>query len=121
ALSTSLAAKLSIFCGRMEVVKLNNRKLDARLQILLYVANHIIGNATEAEKAMMKFERVKDSVTNEWTKGLINLVLSVLKKDKVHLTISYNSLQTLEATSKSQQMLMAEYEYYLSPATSAAS
>ncbi len=121
ALSTSLAAKLAVFCGRMEVVKLNNRKLDARLQILLYVANHIIGNATDAEKAMMKFERVKDSVTNEWTKGLINLVLSVLKKDKVHLTISYNSLQPLKATSKAQQMLMAEYGYYLSPETSVVS
>lgn len=115
ALPTSLAAKLAVFCGRMEVVKLNNRKLDARLQILLYAANHIIGNATDAGKAMVKFERVKESVTNEWTKGLINLILSVIKKDRVRLTTSYNNLKVLEAASKSQHQLMSEYAYYLSP------
>ncbi|MDE5877721.1 MAG: hypothetical protein K2H47_09550 [Muribaculaceae bacterium] len=118
ALPTALAAKLSVFCGRMDVAKLNNRKLDARLQVLLYAANHIIGNMPEAAKALAKYERVKDSVTNEWTKGVNNLILSVIAKDKDSLLSDYEKLKQLEPSSKAQQMVRTEYDYYLSPESS---
>ena len=114
AVPTALAAKLSVFCGRMEVARLNNRKLDARLQVLLYAANHIIGNMPDAVKALAKYERVKDSVTNEWTRGVNNLILSVITKDKDRLTTGYEKLRTLDVSSKAQQTVITEYEYYLS-------
>ncbi len=113
ALPTSLAAKLSVFCGRMEVVRLNNRKLDARLQILLYAANYIIGNMADAEKAMERFQKVREAVTNEWTKGLINLVLAVIKNDAARLEAAFEPLKKLEATSKAQRLVKGEYEHYL--------
>lgn len=115
ALPTALAAKLSVFCGRMEVARLNNRKLDARLQTLLYAASTITGNITEASKALAKYGRVRDSVTNEWTLGANNLILSVITKDKDSLVSGYERLRTLEASSKAQQMVKTEYAYYLSP------
>lgn len=112
ALPTLLAAKLSMFCGRMEVARLHNRKLDARLQILLYAANLIIGNAQGAKQAWEKFLKVKASVTNEWTLGLINLITAVVNKDLALLTESRNHLLTLDPSSKAKQMLMKEYEAY---------
>lgn len=115
ALPTALAAKLSVFCGRMEVVRLNNRKLDARLQALLYAANHIIGNTPESVKALAKYDRLSDSVTNEWTKATNNLLFSIIAKDKKRLTAGYEKLKTLPASSKAQQAVLTEYEYYLSP------
>lgn len=112
ALPTSLAAKLSVFCGRMGVVRLNNRKLNARLQVLLYAANYIIGNMADAEAAMEKFRRLNESVTNEWTKGLINLILSVVEKNPARIASGYKRLKNLDASSKAQRMVMDEYEYY---------
>lgn len=113
ALPTALAAKLAVFCGRMEVVRLNSRKLDARLQILLYAGNHIIGNMTGADKALGKFQRVKESVTNEWTKGLVNLILSVLARRVDSLETGYGKLMALGPSSKAQHMVIKEYERYL--------
>lgn len=112
ALSVSLAAKLSMFCGRMEVVKLNNRKLDARLQLLLYAANYIIGNTAAAEIALENYGRVKDSVTNEWTNGLNDMILAVVARDNDRIAYCCNRLNSLEATSKAQRMVQEESLYY---------
>ncbi|MDE5874025.1 MAG: hypothetical protein K2H15_00145, partial [Muribaculaceae bacterium] len=111
-LPTNLAAKLSMFCGRMEVARLNNRKLDARLQILLYAASLIIGNANGADKAWKKFNKVREAVTNEWTLALIDLILSVINNNRCLLTETYTRLLTLDPSSKAKQLLMKEYETY---------
>lgn len=111
-LSKSLAAKLSVFCGRMEVVKINNRKLNARLQMLLYAANHIIGNLSEAAKALNRYEDLKDSVTNEWSILAIALISSVITKNKKLFMSGYERVKHLEAKSKMQHSLLDEYEYY---------
>lgn len=114
ALPTALAAKLAVFCGRMEVVRLNNRKLDARLRILLYAANHIIGYTDKAAEALDKYRSLENSVTNEWTRGMKDIIQSVITKDKERLKGTYERLKSLEAGSKAQRMIMDEYEYYLS-------
>ncbi len=113
ALPSSLAAKLSVFCGRLGVARINNRKLDAKLQILLYASNHIIGNSPEADIALTKFQRIADSVTNEWTKGLINLIRSVITNDTNTLTHCFERLKALDGTSKMSQMIFNEYSYYI--------
>lgn len=113
ALPTALAAKLSVFCGRMEAVRLDKRKLNARLQVMLYAANHIIGNTAESAKALESYHRVDDSVTNEWTKAANGLILSVVMRDKSGLASCYERLRALEATSKAQRMVVEEYEHYL--------
>lgn len=113
AVPSAVAAKLSVFCGRMGIAKLNNRKLDARLQILLYAANHIAGNHQEAQKALEKFNRVSDSVTNEWTKATISLIQAVISDDRSRLRNEWDHLKAACATSKAQQMVLKEYEHYL--------
>lgn len=113
-LTPALAAKLAVFCGRMEVVKLNNRKLDARLQILLYAAYTITGNSAMAATAFDKYRRVEDAVTNEWTKLLIDLIIAILQGNSKLLVTASEKLLSLDASSRAQKMIAAEYEYYIS-------
>lgn len=105
ALPARLAAKLSVFCSRMAVAKLNNRKLDAKLQALLYGANHILGNTEAAAQARDRFDRLSDSVTNEWTRALIDLILAVTAADHPLLARTATRLSLLTPTSKSQHLL----------------
>lgn len=114
-LPTSLAAKLSVFCGRMNAARIDKRKLNARLQVMLYAANHITGNTAESIKALEKYRQVDDSVTNEWTKAANELILSVVTRDKRGLESYYEKLKTLEAASKAQRMVVEEYGHYLQP------
>lgn len=111
-LPQNIAAKLSVFCSRMEVVSLNNRKLDAKLQALLFGCNYILGNIEEAGVAKAKFDKLRDSVTNEWTSALISLIFSVINKDRAQLENVRNSLDKLTPTSKSQRMLIEEFAHY---------
>lgn len=113
-LPTRLAAKLSVFCGRLDETRMNNRKLDARLQILLYAANTIIGNLQASQKALLRFRRLEPDVTNEWTKGLARLLTSVIDKNRQSLRRAYEELKPLEAGSRSKQLLIKEYEHYMS-------
>ena len=112
-ITTALAAKLAVFCGRMEVAKLDNRKLDARLQTLLYTANSIIGNNAEAVVHLERYEKLHDSVTNPWTVALISLLLSVASGNKTALPEVYKHISSLEADSRAKQMIADEYRYYL--------
>ena len=113
-LPATLVAKLSVFCSRMEAVKINNRKLDAKLQALLFAGNHILGNMDASEYAKEKYEKQKDSITNEWTRGLVNLLISVINNDAKQLSDSHSKIEILQATSKAQHLLVKEYVYYKS-------
>lgn len=112
AIPNSVLAKLSVFCSRMEVAKLNNRKLNAKLQALLYGGNYILGRISAAEQARATYGKIRDSVTNEWTKALINLIFSVIENN--HERMLSMAPTSLDATSKAQLMVIKEYQYYLS-------
>ncbi len=128
-----LAAKLAVFCGRMEVVKITNRKLNARLQALLYAANTILGNPAAAAQAKQLFDRLKQSVTNVWTLALIRLLLAILTRTTpvISSSLSSSSLEISsesnylfkpdasasatalpEPSSKLQRLIADEYAYY---------
>ncbi len=113
-LPVALAAKLSVFIGRMGEAKLNNRKLDARMQLLLHAAGRLIGDTAASEKAWARFQKLRDSVTNDWTKGLINLIMGILDHDTERLTASRSTLRKLPADSKAKTHLLQEYTHYLS-------
>ncbi|MDE6460097.1 MAG: hypothetical protein K2K52_04585 [Paramuribaculum sp.] len=112
-LPPQLTAKLLTFCGRMEIAQLTNRKLDARLQILLYAANFVIGNTDQAARHLTKYSKYKDSVTNEWTKALIALIMSVLQSDKQQMIPFATQITAPRNLSKAQQMIADEYRHYL--------
>lgn len=113
ALPPALAAKLAIFCGRMEVVKMSSRKLDAKLQILLYAANHIIGNTTAARHHLSRHHTLRDSITNPWSQGLINLIHHIITNNADALLPCFEKLKAAEGTSKAQLILINEYMHYL--------
>ncbi len=109
-LPVSLLAKLSVFSSRMGSARLHNRKLDAKLQALLYASYTIIGDRREALRTKAKYDTLSDSVTNEWTLALINLIFTVT--DGANLP----SIAGLTPVSKAQRMIADEYEYYLAGA-----
>lgn len=113
-LPANIASKLAVFCGRMEIVRMNNRKLEAKLQLLLYAANYILGRIENAEMAKTKFERVKDAVTNKWTTALVALIFSIINSDNVRLQTAISEIDCLTPSSKSQIMVSEELEHYIS-------
>ncbi len=120
----SLLAKLNVFTRRMAVAKVGNRKLNAKLQALLYGANHILGDMTAAHAARARYQELSPAVTNPWTIALTRLIFAVLASPR---GASPSSLATLrssltdtpfgidfEPTSKAQRQLAEEYAYYFS-------
>ena len=110
-----LVARLSVFSGRMEVARLGNRKLDARLQILLYGAFTLIGDTAAAASALEKYHKLAASVTNDWTRALITLILSLLTRDRSGLAETHTQLAELSPDSAAKRRLMAEYDHYCGP------
>lgn len=112
-LTPQLVARLSVFCGRMGIADISNRKVRARLQLLLYAANLILGKNEEAMIHLAQFDEINGVVTNEWTRGLNDLILSVIDNDRVRVQISFDRLKELEASSKMRRSIMDEYCYYI--------
>ncbi len=123
-LSQTLLARLTVFARRMAVAKVGNRKLNAKLQALLYGANLILGDMTAAHAARARYHELSSAVTNPWTLALTRLVLTVLDAP---IGTPLSPLSTphwsftdipsgihLEPTSKAQRQLAEEYAYYFS-------
>ncbi len=106
-LPPGLVARLTVFCSRMERVRLGNRKLNAKLQALLLGAGRILGNREVIAGAQSKYEQLRASVTNEWTQALIHLVLRVSGGESPGpLTVAH------PAVSSFQRQLAEEYRHY---------
>lgn len=112
ALPAPVAANLSVFTGRMEVVRLNNRKLDARLQALLYGAFTVLGNADAAARAREKLSRLDDAVTNRWTSALIKLILAASDGTPALLEPVLATVAATPPISKAQKALAEEAQYF---------
>ncbi len=111
-MSGALVAQLSVFCRRFEVVRLGNKKLEAKLYALLSVANSILGNIEESCRFRDLYERRKTAVTNPATIALISLLFGVNDRDQLELSRGASLLAASDSGSKAQQALTAEYSYY---------
>lgn len=107
-----LIARLSMFCNRMAVADVNNRKLNAKLQALLFGGNFILGNTADAEKAREHYDRLKSAVTNEWTRALVDLIFAVIDNDRELLRQAKERVAALVPNSKARQMIAREYAHY---------
>lgn len=113
ALPHNLTAKLSVFCSRMDCVKISNHKLDAKLQALLFAGNYILGNIESANGHFARYDKLKASITNIWTKSLVALIIAVIHNDRQMLDSSVEYINGKEPTSKSQKAIAAEVSYYI--------
>lgn len=111
-LSDKEKSDITLFVRRMSVVKIDNHKLDAKLQALLFGAYQILGNIVESKRAKDRFIKISHSVTNEWTEALITLIFSVINKDFAQLESIRNNLEKLTPTSIFHHNLMDEYAYF---------
>lgn len=111
-LSDKEKSGIALFARRMSVVKIENHKLDAKLQALLFGAYQILGNIVESKRAKDRLIKISHSVTNEWTKALITLIFSVINKDFAQLESIRNNLEKLTPTSIFHHNLMDEYAYF---------
>lgn len=102
-----LATRLSVFCSRMGAVRNTNSKLFARLQAILYAANHIIGDLAASRQALLRYDRLRHNVTNPWTLALADLLTAVIQSKPLP------PLPAAAPASKAQTLLAAEYAHYL--------
>lgn len=101
-----------MFCNRMAVADVNNRKLNAKLQALLFGGNFILGNTADAEKARGYYARLKSAVTNDWTRSLVDLIFAVIDNDRELLRQAKERVAAMVPNSKAQQMIAREYGHY---------
>lgn len=113
-LTPALISRLSVFCRRFEVVRLNNPKLEAKLYALLSVANSILGNIDEAARFRDLHNRRRQSMTNPATAALVMLLFGVNDHDPVTLCNGKALIDSISAASALQQAIAEEYSYYLS-------
>lgn len=113
-LPQSLTARLSVFCRRLEKAQLKNRKLDARLQPILYAADMIIGQEAEAALHLGRFNSISVCVTNPWTRALNRLLLTIpsSRNPSAALEEEHNRLQGLDSSSKMRRLILDEYRHY---------
>ncbi len=108
---------LTVFNQRMCVVSPSNQKLEAKLLATLMCVQTILGDVSGYRLSSARFEKLRSTVTNPWTKALIELLLGVSTNEFDSLRTTYELLKSgaeEEATpSKSQRELLTEYDYYL--------
>ena len=112
ALPESLAAKLAVFCQRMDVARLSSPKLDAKLQVLLYAANHLLGNAEGTERHRERYESLCHHITNPWTQALAYFIISVTERAHDDISLAALKIQYFEPSSKLQKWVISESMIY---------
>lgn len=68
---------ISLFARRMSVVKIENHKLDAKLQALLVAANHLLGDTAAEAEARTRYNRHSTAITSPKTKALVKYLFLV--------------------------------------------
>lgn len=113
-LPSALAAKLTVFCSRLGMARLNNRKLDARLQAILHAANHILGNMEAATAHKDKYERLRDVITHPWTVAMTRLLIAVTSDDDSLILSAAHIPADATPQSQNQRAIADECAYYAS-------
>ncbi len=104
---------IALFAHRMAVVKIDNNKLDAKLQAILMSANHLLGDSAAEAEARRRYIRHRTAVTSTWTKALIMLIQALTYNDLEAFTLGRNLIGAIPtATSSFQASLLAEYTHY---------
>lgn len=111
AMSASLLTRLTVFCRRMEHVRMPNAKIESKLAMLLWGAYAVLGQAAEAEAMRRRLEQLLPRVTAHATLALYHLIAGVVSNNTDHHRRSRHCLSAA-TQSKSTQSLAAELDYY---------
>ena len=124
---------LTIFCRRMEAVKLDNPKIEAKLAALLMAANHILGNTEGYASAAERFARRQKHITSSSTQALLLLLTAVTRNSAADFRRGLTLLTGSETpaspipegtdngnrttdngnrTTDSTKLLLSEYDHY---------
>lgn len=104
---------LAVFCLRMEVVEPENPKIRAKLLAALRCAQTILGHSAAATRSAARLAQCIDSVTNPWTRALINLLDAALAPNLAPMRQIRASLP--QPQTASQRLLALEVNHYLTP------
>lgn len=111
-LPTSLCSHLAVFVRRMEAVRPDSPKVEAKLSAMLSVASLILGDTEKAGRFKARCEGRKGAVSNEWTSSFIHLLFGVSERRIEVFESGLTMISGLSATSKAQHRLKEEYIYY---------
>lgn len=108
-LPSGSAARLTAFCERMSHVHISNRKLEAKLYVLLSAAYRMLGDTLNAEIFEERYTNLRSNISNPWTVALAHLLLGTVKHDPETVAQGYESIRGLTPSSKAQTMLVDAY------------
>lgn len=131
-LSDKSVNELTVFCRRMEAVRLDNPKIEAKLAALLMAANCILGNNESYATAFERFARRQNHITSTATRALVLLLSAVTQHSLADYRRGVSLLQSESATEadprpdnpktlkrtadngqrKMETLLQTEYDYY---------
>lgn len=112
ALSDKEKSGIALFARRMSVVKIENHKLDAKLQAILIAANHLLGDSAAEAEARRRHSRHSDAITSTWTKALVDLILGIIDKNIGLIKNNLSILNNTEIYSKYNTLIYTEYLFY---------
>lgn len=108
-----ILSPLVIFCRRMSAVRIDNPKLDAKLQALLMCATHILGDTDGHAAATARFARRRNAITNPWLQALVLLLQATTTHNPALLHDGLALLSTLTPTSSTHHLLLSEYTHHI--------
>lgn len=110
-LTPTLLTRLTVFCRRMEQVKMPNAKIEAKLMMLIAAAQTVLGNADGARAADLRVRQLLPRVTAAQTLALHHLLRGVIDNAPGQFDESRRFL-TAATSSHATQAMIAELQYY---------
>lgn len=105
---------LQVFCRRMECVRIDNQKFEAKLLAVLTSAMMVLGNIDQAKEYAARYERRSRAITNQQTTALVDLILGIAFKDMDRVLEGYCLTDGLSKSATGmQRALSVEYRHYL--------
>lgn len=109
-LDAETASPLIVFTRRLGLTRVDNPKIDAKLQLMLLASAVMLGDSEAASTARERFDKLQNNITERWTGALRDLCLHVIDGRPLP------PLQAeTEATSRRQTLIRQYYRQIAAP------
>ena len=96
---------LALFSRRLGHTRIHNPKLDAKLQALLRVTYHLLGDTASCATSAERLDRLRPSVTSAQSQALLSLLDYAVDHDPQHLHHCRQQLSSVAAPSRVTALL----------------